>query len=116
MKYNPDFCLRYKPHGLSEQAIIFEIVDSQDETKTIADVIRMKLLGKCRKGFFICQDNEKYKMVDKVLDVLLSNLKDLLKIKHKRDVLDIQPILISKGAKIDGIASGFSEEIKKALP
>lgn len=116
MKYNPDFCLWYKPHKLSKQTIIFEIIDTQDESKTIADVIRMKLLGNCRKGFFICKDEKKYAMAEKVLDVLLSNFKDILKTRRKKDVLDIDPILIPENAKIDDIVRVFSEEIENALP
>ena len=44
LKYEPDYCMVYRPSKLSEQLIIFEIIDSQDEIKTIADIMRIKLL------------------------------------------------------------------------
>lgn len=77
LRYEPDFCMSYRPSRYSEQLIIFEIIDAQDEPTTIADLIRIKLSDHCRKAFFIYPDETKEKMVRMVLCTVLSNFKRL---------------------------------------
>lgn len=108
--------MSYKPNRSSEQFIIFEIIDVQNEPTTIADLIRIKLSDQCRKAFFIFPNETKGKMVRKVLCTVLSNFKKLFGVNSKRKFLDVEEIFIPRNADKEAIVQVLSKEVINALP
>jgi len=113
--YKPDFCFAHNPTKTSEELIVFEIIDKQGTAKTVSDILRMKFLKNCRKGFFICDNEKKTEMVEDALCVTLSRLEKWLGVKGKRNVVDIDIIQIEPDAKCDDIFKSLIFDMDKVI-
>lgn len=90
--YNPDVHFELK----NRKRIIFEIVDTQPDEKTIADVIRSLLSPNASQVYFIVKNKNKEKNVDRIYDVILSKLADDFRTKKSKLPMDANVIHISQ--------------------
>ena len=84
LNYKPDFCVKNKR---SKYEIFFEILDTQSEEKTIADVVRCILYKNCVKAIFITKDARTASQTKETIDAVYRGIKILGKNKNK--MLDI---------------------------
>lgn len=78
LNYKPDFCVINKR---SNKEIIFEILDTQSDEKTIADVVRCIFHRNCVKAIFITKDVSTAIDTDNVIDTLRQKFRKLTKQK-----------------------------------
>lgn len=72
LDYEPDACMIKKRNN---KLIIFEVLDTQSDVKTIADIIRCLFIRYCERLIFITKDENHQQQIKKVVDTIISNLK-----------------------------------------
>jgi hypothetical protein len=114
LHYKPDYCLEYKVSKVASNFLIFEFIDEQEEAKIIADITRIILFKNCRKAIFLAPDDDKHKMINNTIKVVVGGFTDMLGEKSKKDVLDIVCLKIPiKKLKEKEIKDILLDEIKK---
>lgn len=90
--YNPDIRFELK----NRKIIIFEIVDSQKEDKTMADIIRALLIPNATEIYFIVKSEEMGTKIVDMASVILFRLADVLEIPKKKMPLIVKSVFISE--------------------
>lgn len=108
--YNPDVHFEMR----NRKIIVFEVLDSQQEVKTIADIIRSLLAMHVSQVYFFVDSIEKRDEVYDLCDVILSKLADDFKTKKSDLPLDAKIVLITRSETNNQtvLDSVISEEIK----
>lgn len=77
----------------SRKIIIFEVLDTQSEDKTIADLIRSVLTQNATQIYFIVKTNEIAEKIVRIYEVILSKFADEFKI-WKRKLLEAASVIV----------------------
>jgi hypothetical protein len=84
--YDPDFIIKRNKDCHSYYFIVVEVIDKQQDSKTMADFVRILAKPEIRKALFICCNSKAKKETDRIVDVLMGACKERFK-KKKRDNL-----------------------------
>ena len=68
--YEPDACMKKKRNN---KYIIFEVLDTQNDTKTIADLIRCLFVKYCEMLIIVAKDEAHQKDVKNLVDTIVAN-------------------------------------------
>ncbi len=74
LDYEPDACLEHHHNRVIVGVVVFEILDKQNEAKTIADIVRCIFLGNCERLIFIAKTQAGQLYVKNVVDTILGSL------------------------------------------
>lgn len=107
--YYPDARYELK----NRKIIIFEVLDTQKDDKTIADITRSILVLNATQVYFIVKNENIANKIGKIYDVILSKFADDFKIKKRKLLLDASAIIISEEDATDdvGLQNILYEEI-----
>lgn len=90
MNYYPDF---YFLNNRNNKYCVFEILDTQPKTKTIADIFRIISLKNCYLAIFIVKDDEIRGDVELIIDTFKLILSDIIQGKNKNIKLNKKALL-----------------------
>ena len=89
--YNPD--VRFE---LRHSIIVFEVLDTQTEAKTIADIIRSFLAQNVTQVYFFVKNTQAEQDVSDLCDVILSKLADDFHTKKSKLPTNAKVVLITR--------------------
>ena len=88
--YNPEVHFE-----LRHSKIVFEVLDSQKEAKTIADIIRSFLVPNVTQVYFFVKTTNTEQKVSDLCDVILSKLADDFHMKKSKLPINAKVVLIT---------------------
>jgi hypothetical protein len=89
IEYKPDFILRRNLTKHTYYFVIFEVIEDQTDTKTMADIARVLAKSEINKAIFISCNPKKLKETDRIISVLLGSYKDVFRKKKKDEIINI---------------------------
>ncbi len=96
---NPKHFIVYKPDLRfilnDKRTIVFEILDSQIETKTISDIVRCIFHDSVTNLFFIVKTEEKMKKVHNIARTIMDNFDDYLNLEEEEEKRKEIPLQIT---------------------
>ena len=112
LNYQPDCCVRRNISRNSHYLIVFEILDSQEDIKAMADIARILSTREIKKAIFISCSKEKKKETDNTISCLIGSYKSRFRKKKKGDIMDIISREISK---LEVVKKSVKELVEKEL-
>ena len=96
--YYPDARFELK----NRKIVIFEVLDTQSEEKTIADLTRSVLTKNVMQIYFIVKTDEMREKIVRIYEVILSKFADEFKIGKRKLLEDASVIVLSEEDVRDG--------------
>lgn len=89
--YYPDFIIKRNLSANTYYYIVFEVIDKQQDHKTMADIARILAKPEIKRAIFICASGTK-KETDRIVHALLGAYKERFSKKKKNDIINLATI------------------------
>ena len=113
--YDPDYVIKRILSENTYYFVIFEVIEGQSDTKTMADIARILAKPEIKKAIFICSKN-KVAETKRIADALIGAYKDRFEKRNKKQVINIsirELLPTDKEVELENI---ILEELKPFLP
>ena len=113
--YEPDYAIKRNVSRHSYYYIVFEIIDSQKDIKTMADIARILAVPEIKKVIFISCSKEKGEETDRIISALIGAYKSRFR-KKRKEVMDIVSKEVLPSDTVENIYKMLFKELKSYFP
>lgn len=114
--YDPDYAIKRVISNHTYYILVFEVIEGQSDTKTMADIARIIAKQEIKKAVFICSNQKKLEETKRIASALLGSYKDRFEKKNKNEIIDISiRELLPTDTEVE-LEKIVLEELKPFLP